>query len=385
VDNGRGVPFDKHKSGKNSLEVIFGELHSGRNFDDAKTEYTTGINGVGASCVNAVSSSFTVKSKRKKEYGTIKFNKGIIEDLSIIGHDKESKVIGTTVDFSLDDKLFEEFASNDDITKLLRETAFLNNGLEISYKESKDSQAIVWKFENGTEEFIKEFVDSKKQIIHPITVVGIDKDVKVEISFTWTTDFRDEDIHSFCNTIRTTEGGVHITGFKRVVSQHFTEYVKTNKLIKEPIENDDIYNGLSAVVSVFVLNPRFATQTKQKLTNTEVNGSVFSVASKGVKAWLDKNAKEMKRLSERFALTAKARIASKRALDTVKKEASGFLSSLNNISKFSDCMKDDPEKNEVWIVEGSSAAGTICDGRDKNFQAVYELKGKPLSFLLIAA
>jgi DNA gyrase subunit B len=385
ADNGRGVPFQRHESGKNALEVIFGELHSGRNFDANKTEYTTGLNGVGASCVNAVSSKFIVTSRRDKSEGRIEFNEGLKKTVKVDNNAKPVKGYksGTSVNFALDETLFESYVANDEVIKLLRETAYLNNGLEITYKESlaASSELHRWKFEHGTEEFIKEFVDPKKQIVKPITISGIDKDVKVEISFTWTTDFRDEDIHSFTNTIRTSEGGVHVTGFKRTVSQYFTDYVKTNKLCKEAIENDDMYNGLSAIVSVFVLNPKYATQTKQKLTNNEVNGCVFAVASKGIREWLDKNAKEMKRLAERFALTAKARIASKRALDTVKKEAGGFLSSLNSISKFSDCLKDDPSVAELWIVEGSSAAGTICDGRDKNFQAVYELKGKPLNSL----
>ena len=384
TDNGRGVPFGTHESGKNALEVIFGELHSGRNFDANKTEYTTGLNGVGASCVNAVSSKFVVTSRRDKTEGKIEFNEGVKKTVKVDKNAAPTKgyKTGTTVNFKLDETLFESYVSEEEVIKLLRETAYLNNGLEITFKGIAAADKLHrWKFENGTEEFIKEFVDESKQIVKPITISGIDKDVKVEISFTWTTDFRDEEIQSFTNTIRTTEGGVHVTGFKRTVSQYFTEYVRTNKLCKEPVENDDMYNGLSAIVSVFVLNPKYATQTKQKLTNNEVNGCVFSVASKGIRDWLDKNAKEMKRLAERFALTAKARIASKRALDTVKKEAGGFLSSLNSISKFNDCLEDDPSKNELWIVEGSSASGTICDGRDKTFQAVYELKGKPLNTL----
>jgi DNA gyrase subunit B len=386
-DNGRGVPFDQHDSGQNAMEVIFAKLYSGRNYDKVENkEITTGHNGVGGSAVNALSELFEVRSRRITEEGYILFERGIKKTLKIGKTSYEGKGFktGTKVKFTLDSTLFESYPAAEAVLQMIRETAFLNNGLTIKYKPLGGEQQ-VFAFEHGITELLSEFAPKAKRLIEPVYFDGklVDKDEnqKVEIAFTYTNDFRPEEIHSFTNTIRTSEGGVHVTGLKRAISQYITDYIKTNKLVKEVIENEDVYNGLSAVVSVFMYDPKYATQTKQKLANPEVNGYVFKVASAGVRDWLNQNPKLVRVLAEKFALAARARIAAKRAVETVKKESGGFLSSLNSISKFNDCMSDNPDECELFIVEGESAAGTVLDGRDPKTQAVYELKGKPLNAL----
>lgn len=387
-DNGRGVPFDIHSSGKNTLEVIFGELHSGRNFDDDnKTEYSTGINGVGASCVSAVSSSFKVTSKRLKQTAFVEFKEGVISKKgkeSVLINDTTSKSSGTVIDFLLDPTLFSSYASEEEVEKLLRETAYLNNGLKITYKSFHSDEIKVWSYENGLEEFLLQDSLSTKDtlVIKPVSFQGKSNDIVYEVSFSWSKDFKPEQYKSFCNTIYTSEGGTHVTGFKRALSQHLTSYIKQNKLVKEDIENDDVFNGLCCYISVFVYKPKYTSQLKQKLSNTEVNGISFGIASTSIKDWIERNPKTLKVVAERVALTARVRIASKRAVENVKKESSSFLSSLNSISKYSDCFgKTQEDECELLIVEGRSAAGTVCDARDKTKQAVYELKGKVLNVL----
>ena len=388
TDNGRGVPFDIHDSGKNVLEVIFGELHAGRNFDDdTKREYTTGLNGVGASAVNAVSDYFSVTSRRGTTEAKIAFERGLIVP-EAVGKKKKTSVSirenvpkgkgyasGTIVRFTLDETLFSGYATDEDIVRLLRETAYLNTGLELTYKAPNVTEVQKFSYSNGLEQYLVDTVPKDSMVIKPVTFEAVERDVRFEVSFTYVREFGPERFQSFCNTINTAEHGVHVTGFKRALSQYMLEYVRSNKLSKDPIENEDIYNGLVAMVSVFVFNPKYTTQTKTKLKNDEVNGIAFSVSASGIKDWLDRNAKVMKALAERFALTARARLASKRAVENVKKENSTLLSSLGSISKFTDCVDDD-DKTELFIVEGESASGTVLDGRNPHKQAVFELKGK---------
>lgn len=384
-DSGRGCPFDAHDSGQNALEVIFAKLYSGRNYDKVeKKEITTGHNGVGGSAVNALSERFEVRSRRDDEEAVIVFERGYKKSLKIGKSSYAGKGFktGTKVTFTLDSTLFEAYPSTEDICQMVKETAYLNNGLKLTFKPL-EGEIQKFNFSNGIEELLLELLGEEKAIIKPVyfegELIAKDEAQRVEISFTYTDKFRNEEISSFTNTIRTSEGGVHVTGFKRAMSQYLTEYIKTNKLVKEVIENEDIYNGLSAVVSVFVYDPKYSNQTKQKLDNKEVNGYVFKVASTGVRAWLDQNAKAVKILAEKFALAARARLAQKRALEQVKKESGNFLSSLANSKKFNDCLNS--EGAELLIVEGGSASGTVCDGRDRKVQAVYELKGKPMNAL----
>lgn len=176
--------------------------------------------------------------------------------------------------------------------------------------------------------------------------------VKIEVAFSYSEKNGNEEITSFCNTINTSDGGTHVTGFKRALSQRLVQYIKEKGLTKEKIESEDVFDGLNAVVSVFVLNPKYTSQTKTKLSNTEVNGFVFSYTNKYLSEWLDTNPKEIKILAKKIELTAKARIAQKRALDSVRKDTGNSLTSLSNIAKFSDCEEQMSGRTELFLVEG---------------------------------
>ena len=365
ADNGRGVPFDKHKSGKNALEVIFGELHAGRNFSE-KTVYSTGINGVGASCVNALSEIFQVTSQRSHDIACITFNDGIKTNLELKKDNSKlaKNKTGTIVHWRFNNKFFEENSVIDekDLKQLLEETALLNDGLKINFinyfneDESNETQ-----FTSSSKFGIGELLinyspaekNNKKYLFQPVSFkADTINNTKIEVAFTYSESDNNDVIHSFCNTIKTSEGGTHVTGFKRAMSQNILAFIKENNLSKEKIESDDIFNGLNAIVSVFVFNPKYTNQVKSKLANNEVNGHVFSYTNRAINEWLNDNPNTVKLLVKKIELSAKARIAQKRALEAVKKDTNNSLMSLTNIDKFSDCEENSSGRTELFCVEG---------------------------------
>ena len=360
MDNGRGVPFDQ-VDGKNSLTRIFGTLHAGRNFVE-KTVFSTGINGCGSSITNAMSTDFSVTSRRGLQYGKIDFKLGIEKDLKIgktktavnkAPFDKSS----TLVEFTLDPSVFTlegEELTHDVVFDLLRETAFLNNGLTLEYRDETTGFKQKLYHTDGVTDYLKRAIaDTKPLFKNPISL-GQDtiKDTKIEVAFSYDTSFSSDKITSFTNTIRTSEGGTHVTGFKRALTQKIIAYVTANKLCKEKVTNDDVYVGLNAIVSVFVFNPKYTSQTKQCLKNTEVMGHVVTFTNNALDEWLNTNPVEIKAIAAKIDLVAKARIAQKRALDNIKKDSSNALASLSNIAKFSDCEEQMTGRTEIFFVEG---------------------------------
>jgi DNA gyrase subunit B len=236
-------------------------------------------------------------------------------------------------------------------------------------------------YSRGIIDVLDFYTKKENRLTTPVTFEDVSDDFKLSVAFAYSNKIEDENILSFCNTIRTSEHGTHVTGFKRVISQYLTQYIKDKKLVKEEIINEDVFSGLEAVISIFSFEPKYSSQTKQRLENKEINGYVFKVAFKYIQAWLNENPKEIQKLANKFALVAKARIAAKKALDTVRKDANALSIPLN-LSKFSDCLSNSAsDECELWIVEGASAGGSIKDARNKFNQALYELKGKPLNCL----
>lgn len=395
TDNGRGVPFDLQENGDNTLLKVFGTLHAGRNFE-AKEFYSTGLNGVGSSVVNALSSLFVVTSKRGNDYGTITFKKGTDHNVLVkkLKNPSEIKIktkTGTSVNFIFDTTLFEGEVTDEMLQYYLHEVAYLNTGLKINYvnaiKGNVTKTTYHYTTENhGIPNYIKDVTklletEKSKVFFDPVFFTDTIDNTKIEIAFTYITENRDETVLSFCNTINTVDGGTHVTGFKRSFTQNILEYIKVNKLSKIPLESDDLKSGLVVLVSVFTFNPKYTSQTKTKLANTEISGHVIKACNKGIKDWLEKNGKLVKVLAELFILNAKGRIAQKKALDQVKKDSSSFMSAMNDVSKYAPCIESGPHC-ELFIVEGKSGKGSTEQGRCKNTQAVYAVKGKPLNLII---
>lgn len=392
-DDGRGVPFDLQDSGINTMEVIFGRLHAGRNFAE-KTVYSTGLNGVGASCVNALSSSFSVTSQRGNKIAKISFSNGIVEGKE--GKDnasyKESRIemSGTIVSFTFNNEFFDKGATTniEDLIKLLKETASLNPGLKIEFVDEVDKTNSF--IQVGSTKSFGDLLDQttieKSRLLPNVTFDSeIIKDTFVQVAFNFEATFEPAKIQSFCNVINTSEGGTHVTGFKRALSGKLVSHINDNKLVKEKVTTEDVYIGLNAVVSVMVFNPKYTSQTKQQLSNTEVNGHVVSYMNDKFQAWLDTNPKLVKILADKVAFNARVRMSQKRAIENTKKEITGSsLLNMSDPSKFVDCISNDNTMTELLIVEGQSAGGTVSDARNKNYQAIYKLRGKVLNTCGIA-
>ena len=371
IDNGRGVPFDLQDDGvTNTLLTVFGSLHSGRNFKE-KTVYSTGLNGVGSSVVNALSSVFAVTSRRNKDFGTISFIEGTNSKVVTGKIKNESQLdiktpTGTSVQFKFDMKIFSGEVTNEMLISYLKEVAYLNTNLKVVFLDSTKpaEKELVFHYtdnNHGLQNYINDLADSFSNenskssfLCDPVIFSKTVDDNRVEVAFTYSSNAnnRDENIISFCNTIKTSDGGTHVTGFKRSFTQNLLDYITTNKLNgKVNLEADDLKSGLIVIVSVFTFNPKYSSQTKQKLTNTNVSGSVTKVCNEFIKDWTSKNGKVIKALTEVFMLNAKGRIAQQKALEQVKKESSTFISSVNDVNKYAPCIESG-DHCELFIVEG---------------------------------
>ena len=381
-DNGRGVPLGIHpKMGIPAIEVVYTILHAGGKFGGEGYKVSGGLHGVGASVVNALSESMTVQASNGEGLYEISFERGkVIEKLHKI---EESHKPGTKVIFKADPQIFETTVYNaDTLIQRLREIAFLNKGLKINFwdKREEGTEKLVFHYEGGLKSFV-EYLDKNKEPINKdiIYFETEQNDVYVEIAMQYTTSYT-ENILSFVNNIHTIEGGTHVDGFKRALTKSFNDYGRKFNILKEKdsnLQGEDIREGITAIVSVRVLEPQFEGQTKTKLGNSEVTGIVSSVVSNKLATFLEENPLASKAILEKTLSAARAREAARKARELVRRKTA--LESTTLPGKLADCQEKDATKCEIYIVEGDSAGGSAKQGRDRRFQAILPLWGKMIN------
>ncbi len=381
-DNGRGVPLGIHpKMGIPAIEVVYTILHAGGKFGGEGYKVSGGLHGVGASVVNALSESMTVQVSNGEGLYEISFCRGkVTEKLHKI---KDKAPAGTKVIFKADSEIFETTVYNSEtLIQRLREIAFLNKGLKITFfdKREEGNEMQVFHYEGGLKSFVEYLDKSKEPINKDVIYFEADQnDVEVEIAFQYTTAYT-ENILSFVNNIHTGEGGTHVDGFKRGLTKAFNDYARKFNILKEKdpnLQGEDIREGITAIVSVRVLEPQFEGQTKTKLGNSEVTGIVNSVMINKVSTFLEENPAIAKAILEKTLSASRAREAARKARELVRRKTA--LESTTLPGKLADCQEKDASKCEIYIVEGDSAGGSAKQGRDRKFQAILPLWGKMIN------
>ena len=381
-DDGRGMPVDIHpKMGIPAVEVIHTQLHAGGKFGGGGYKVSGGLHGVGASVVNALSTKMEVEVSRNGKIYRQEYARGkTMTKLEVIG---ESTETGSFSHFWPDPEIFEDTVYDyDTLQRRLREMAFLNKGLRISIedkrpgKEKKDS----FHYEGGIKEFVAYLNKNKNQLTDDIFYFESKNDgYEVEISLQYTDRFS-ELILSYANNINTVDGGFHLVGFKTAMTRTVNDYARRNNILKEKddsLQGEDIREGITAVISVKLLNPQFEGQTKAKLGNSEMRGIVESAMAEYFSAYLDEHPKEAKAILDKCLNAARARIAARKARDTVRKTS--VLETTSLPGKLADCSEKNPELSEIFLVEGDSAGGSAKAGRDRKRQAILPLRGKILN------
>ncbi|MBT0551982.1 DNA topoisomerase (ATP-hydrolyzing) subunit B [Riemerella anatipestifer] len=385
-DNGRGIPVDFHeKEQKSALEVVMTKIGAGGKFDKDSYKVSGGLHGVGVSCVNALSTSTIATVYREGKIYQQRYSKGrALEDVKEIG---TTDYRGTEVFFQPDDSIFNELVYNyDTLSARLRELAFLNKGINITITDErvKDEKGEflteTFLSEGGLKEFV-EFIDGNRESImeNVIFMEGERDDIPVEVAMRYNTSFT-ENLHSYVNNINTHEGGTHLTGFRRALTRTLKKYADDLGIPqKEKVEitGDDFREGLTAVISVKVMEPQFEGQTKTKLGNSEVSGAVDKIVGEMLTNFLEENPTEAKQIVQKVVLAAKARQAAKKAREMVQRKSP--MGGAGLPGKLSDCSSKDPAESEIFLVEGDSAGGTAKQGRDRHFQAILPLRGKILN------
>jgi len=381
LDNGRGIPIDPHPVHKKSaLEVVMTVLHAGGKFDKNTYKVSGGLHGVGVSVVNALSEWLDVEVNRDGKKYFQRYIRGKPEaDVQEIG---TSDTTGTKTTFKPDPKIFETtYFDYDILSNRLRELAFLNRGLTITIRDlrSPEGQAETFAYQGGIVEFV-EYLNRKKQALHekPIYFERQRDDMVVEIAMQYTNSYT-ENVYSFANNINTPEGGTHIIGFKTALTRVANDYIKANKLTKEDekLTGDDVREGLTAIISVKLMEPQFEGQTKTRLGNSEVKGIVDSLVTDGLAEFFEENPKVANIILDKALLAQRAREAAKKARELTRRKNSLEVSTLPG--KLADCSEKDPAACEIYIVEGNSAGGSAKQGRNRSFQAILPLRGKILN------
>jgi len=383
-DNGRGIPVDiQKKAGKSALEVVFTVLHAGGKFGGAGYKVSGGLHGVGASVVNALSEWLDVKVYKEGKIYTMSFARGkVTKPIECIGTCSEEEQ-GTEVHFLPDASIFEESVYEFETLKIrLRETAFLTKNLKIRLVDEREGQEKEKEFhyEGGIQEFVS-FLNKGKEALYPDVIYceGEKEKILVEVAMQHNDSYT-ENIYTFVNNINTPEGGTHLTGFKNALTKTFNDYARQNKLLKDSEANlsgEDIREGLTCIISVKIEDPQFEGQTKQKLGTSEAQVAVQSIVSEQLTYFLEQNPAVAKVICEKSILAQRARAAARKARDLTRRKSA--LDGVGLPGKLADCSSKDPERCEIFIVEGDSALGPAKEGRNPETQAVLPLRGKVLN------
>ena len=381
-DNGRGIPVDiKPESGKSALEIVHTVLHAGGKFGDGGYKVSGGLHGVGASVVNALSEKMVVEVSRDGYVWKQTYLRG--EPTSPVEKTVPTTKTGTKSTFWLDPEIFTETTDIDVdiIATRFREMAFLNKGLKIILHDEKDTNKDeTFHYEGGIASYVS-FLNQNKTVMfdEPIYMEKIVDKIKVEVAMQYT-DSYNESILSFANNINTHQGGTHLTGFRNAITRVLNDYARTNKILKDSEQNlsgDDVREGLTAIVSVKIENPEFEGQTKEKLGNSEVMPAVQDVVKEKLQEWLEFNPKLAKLIIEKTLQAQRAREAARKARELTRRKS--VLENSTLPGKLADCSNREPEKCEIYIVEGDSAGGSAKQGRNRMFQAILPLRGKILN------
>jgi len=381
-DNGRGIPLGiHHKMHIPAVEVVYTILHAGGKFGGGGYKVSGGLHGVGASVVNALSERVDLEVSNGDGLFSMSFEKGKkVVELHKIAEQKERS---TKVTFKPDREIFEVTEFNvETLSQRFREMAFLNKGLKITLDDRREgpSEQIVFHYQGGLISFV-EYLNKAKESIHPNVIYfeTTQNDVEVEIALQYTTAYS-ENISTFVNNINTIEGGTHLDGFKRGLTKVFNDYGRKFNIIKEKdsnLQGEDIREGITAIVSVRVIDPQFEGQTKTKLGNSEVTGIVSSTMNDKISSFLEENPAVAKAILEKTLSASRAREAARKARELVRRKS--VLESTTLPGKLADCQEKDASKCEVYLVEGDSAGGSAKQGRDRRFQAILPLWGKMIN------
>lgn len=381
-DRGRGIPVDMHSEEKKSaLEVVMTVLHAGGKFDKNSYKVSGGLHGVGVSVVNALSEWLIVEVKRDGKIYSQEYKRGIAKaNVKQIGTYK-SENTGTKITFMPDKEIFKTIKFHfDTVSERLRELAYLNKEVTMTLKDEADDQEEVYKFKGGLIDFVKYLDENRSPIHKPVYIEGEKDNTPVEIAFEYS-DSYSENVHSYVNNINTIEGGTHLVGFRTALTRTLNNYAYKNGLIKDSnkitLTGDDFKEGLTAVISIKVMEPQFEGQTKTKLGNGEVKSAVETLVGEKLSEFLEENATIAKKIIDKCMRAAEAREAARKARELVRRK--NALDTMHLPGKLADCSINDPEHCEIYIVEGDSAGGSAKMGRDRRFQAILPIKGKILN------
>ena len=385
-DNGRGIPTAMHtKEKKSALEVVMTVLHAGGKFDKDSYKVSGGLHGVGVSCVNALSTDLKVQVFRDGIIHEQNYKIGVPQaDVAVVG---ETDKRGTTVTFKPDLSIFTESVYQYSILQSrIRELAYLNKGITITLTDLREidekgvAKSDTFLSERGLEEFV-EFIDENRESLmsNVIHMDGVKDEIPVEVAMTYNTSYS-ENLHSYVNNINTHEGGTHLAGFRRALTRTLKKYAEESGMLKKEkveVQGDDFREGLTAIISVKVMEPQFEGQTKTKLGNKEVSGAVDRIVGEMLSNFLEENPNEAKIIVQKVILAARARNAAKKAREMVQRKT--VMTGGGLPGKLADCSSRDPFETEIYLVEGDSAGGTAKQGRNREVQAILPLRGKILN------